>query len=177
MAMAASEAPLAKIDIAVPSRLKLSVTEGPCKGQVIESTSFNSLCLTVGRIAKRAKIYLKDKAISEKHAEMAWDGQKGAWLLRDTDSSNGTRLNHASLEPFFAHPLKSGDFIKFGTDTVAEVTIEPRSLCDATVEELLRAFFETRCQELEEETTQAPRDMLQRCQEAFSALLAPPQQA
>lgn len=41
-------------------------------------------------------MWIKDGAVSEKHAEIYWEGQD--WLLQDQGSSNGTMLNGTALE-------------------------------------------------------------------------------
>ena len=53
------------------------------------------LKLTVGR-TRASKVWIKDSAVSEKHAEIYWDNQ--AWVVQDKGSSNGTMLNCTPLE-------------------------------------------------------------------------------
>ncbi|KAG2495699.1 hypothetical protein HYH03_006299 [Edaphochlamys debaryana] len=156
----------------VPPRLKLSIVEGPCVGQEFDSDEL--ALITVGRV-KRCKLYIKDHTISEKHAEIAWNGQD--WLLRDVDTTNGTRVNGAKLEPFSAHVLKGGEHIGFGLTTIASVELEPRTLADISMQLLLQAHIEARCQALEAASTQATADMVRRCHQAMDALAVPPQGA
>ncbi|KXZ47511.1 hypothetical protein GPECTOR_35g949 [Gonium pectorale] len=121
----------ADFSIAVPPKLLLNVTQGPCKGQHFDSSSVNSFCLQVGRV-KKAKIYFKDNAVSEKHAEVSWDGAAGGW------------------------------------------TLEPQTLRDVTLEALLRAHCESRCQAIENKHTRDAQEMVRRCHEALDALLPAP---
>ena len=67
--------------------LRLEVTAGPCAGAVFARPGE---LLTVGRTSK-SKVHIKDAAVSEKHAALAWEG--GRWVLRDVGSSNGTAVN------------------------------------------------------------------------------------
>ncbi len=76
-----------------PDELKLKVTAGPVAGT--EYCKPGVLKLTVGR-TRASKIWIKDSAVSEKHAEIFWDDQD--WVLQDKGSSNGTTLNGTSLE-------------------------------------------------------------------------------
>ena len=67
--------------------LRLEVTAGPSAGAVFARPGE---LLTVGRTSK-SKVHIKDAAVSEKHAALAWEG--GRWVLRDVGSSNGTAVN------------------------------------------------------------------------------------
>jgi len=67
--------------------LHLEAIAGPCAGAVL--TRPGEL-LTVGRTSK-SKVHIRDAAVSERHAQLAWEG--GRWLLRDVGSSNGTAVN------------------------------------------------------------------------------------
>ena len=53
------------------------------------------LKLTVGR-TRASKIWIKDSAVSEKHAELYWDGKN--WVVQDKGSSNGTLLYGVPLD-------------------------------------------------------------------------------
>ena len=77
----------------VPDELKLKVTAGPSADT--EFSKPGLLKLTVGR-TRASKIWIKDSAVSEKHAEIFWEGN--CWLLQDQGSSNGTLLNGITLE-------------------------------------------------------------------------------
>lgn len=91
--LAASNVPQAEEKTIVPDELRLKVTAGPstdtefCKAGVLK--------LTVGR-TRASKIWIKDSAVSEKHADIFWDGKN--WALQDKGSSNGTLLNGISLD-------------------------------------------------------------------------------
>lgn len=77
----------------LPDELKLKVTAGPSHGT--EFCKPGVLKLTVGR-TRASKVWIKDSAVSEKHAELFWDGKY--WALQDKGSSNGTLLNGIPLE-------------------------------------------------------------------------------
>ena len=83
--------------IKVPDLLKLECFEGPAQGN---SYSKQGAHLTIGRTAK-SKIYIADDSISERHAQLEWNGT--AWLLKDAGSSNGTKINGNSLDPHGRH--------------------------------------------------------------------------
>ncbi len=67
--------------------LRLEVIAGPSAGAVFARPGE---LLNVGRTSK-SKVHVKDAAVSEKHAVLAWEG--GRWVLRDVGSSNGTAVN------------------------------------------------------------------------------------
>ncbi|GIL61588.1 hypothetical protein Vafri_16030 [Volvox africanus] len=90
------------IVISVPSRLVLIVRDGPCTGQTYDTSTLNCSYLTVGRkkvLRNKSIAWIKDDAVSENHAEIKWDFKLGSWTLKDTNSSNGTKLNGIALEP------------------------------------------------------------------------------
>ena len=124
-----------------PPLLRLVVTEWPQKGKELDSKKGTSL--RVGRTAKSA-LYIKDPAISEAHAEVAW--REGAWSLRDVGSSNGTALNGRELEEGAWAPLKDGDLLRLGTTTVARVEVAAVASEQLTVEEFVLA----ECAQLEQ---------------------------
>jgi hypothetical protein len=132
----------AAADVAPPALLRLHVVEGPQAGKQLEK---KGLALRVGRTTK-SPFYLKDPAISEQHAEVAW--QEGSWRLRDLGSTNGTTVNGKALagEPSDWLALKDGDLIKFGTETVVRVEIAAVTSDSVTVEE----FVTAECTQLEQ---------------------------
>lgn len=79
-------------DLVSPDELKLNVTAGPSAGTDFCKPGVHRL--TVGR-TQASKVWIKDSAVSEKHAEIYWDNQ--AWVLQDKGSSNGTLLNGIAL--------------------------------------------------------------------------------
>ena len=83
----------AENEVTAPDDLKLKVTSGPSADT--EFSKPGILKLTVGR-TRASKIWIKDSAVSEKHAEISWDGKQ--WCLQDQGSSNGTLLNGVSLQ-------------------------------------------------------------------------------
>jgi pSer/pThr/pTyr-binding forkhead associated (FHA) protein len=75
----------------LPAALTLTATAGPCEGTTYAKAG---LLLTVGR-TRASKLHIKDSAVSEKHAELRWEG--GNWNLADVGSSNGTAVNGKKL--------------------------------------------------------------------------------
>lgn len=118
-----------------PALLRLVVTEGPQSGKTLEKRGAS---LRVGRTTK-SPFYIKDPAISEQHAELAW--REGAWCLRDLGSTNGTAVNGKALagEPSDWLALKDGDVVKFGTDTLVRVEVAAVPSASLTVEEYVLA--------------------------------------
>ena len=76
----------------LPHTLSLEIVDGPCSGA---SFAPSGTQLAVGR-TKASQIWLKDSAVSEKHAVFAWE--QAAWTLQDMGSSNGTLVNGRALE-------------------------------------------------------------------------------
>ncbi len=73
--------------------------------------------ITLGR-ATECTIPIKDRYLSRRHAEIAFDND--AWLVRDLGSVNGTLLNGTRLHG--AAPLRPGDRIKIGdTEILVDV--------------------------------------------------------
>lgn len=71
--------------------LSLEAVSGPCKGTCLSKRGEQ---LTVGRTRAR-DLHIKDSAVSEKHAELHWQGRR--WTVTDVGSSNGTVLNGRKL--------------------------------------------------------------------------------
>jgi hypothetical protein len=55
---------------------------------------------------------LWDKSASRRHAQLDWRGD--AWVLRDLESTNGTRINGARVGNSHVAVLRSGDRIEIG---------------------------------------------------------------
>lgn len=68
--------------------------------------------ITVGRISDNA-LQIEDDSVSSHHAELIRDGEN--YILRDLDSTNGTRYNGEQVGPKVDRPLKPGDRIRFGS--------------------------------------------------------------
>ena len=77
----------------VPDELRLKATAGPSADT--EFYQPGVLKLSVGR-TRASKIWIKDSAVSEKHAQLWWQGR--AWPLQDTGSSNRTSVNGSVLQ-------------------------------------------------------------------------------
>ncbi len=76
---------------AEPAVLSLEAVSGPCMGTTL---SRRGVRLTVGR-TKARDLHIKGSAVSEKHAELHWEGRR--WTVTDVGSSNGTVLNGRKL--------------------------------------------------------------------------------
>lgn len=68
-----------------------------------------------------AHIKINDGEISRRHAVIRYDAPEGRYLLSDLNSRNGTRLNGRKCDA--EHPLKVGDKIQLGTQTVLRVSL------------------------------------------------------
>jgi hypothetical protein len=68
--------------------------------------------ITVGR-ARAMDIVLKHPSVSSSHAWLDCD-EEGVYFVRDNDSTNGTRVNGAKLQPGTLFDLAPGDAIRFG---------------------------------------------------------------
>jgi pSer/pThr/pTyr-binding forkhead associated (FHA) protein len=64
--------------------------------------------VTVGRVSDNV-IQIEDASVSSHHAEIIATGK--TYILKDLDSTNGTRVNGRS---FTEGPLRTGDRVKFG---------------------------------------------------------------
>ena len=76
-----------------PHIIGFRVVGGPVKGK-----EFNKKWgrrITVGRTA-RSHLHVKDPEVSEKHAEIQWNGK--SWMFKDVGSSNGTEINGVTLK-------------------------------------------------------------------------------
>jgi len=82
---------LQKEGSAEPAVLSLEAVKGPCEGTTLSKAGKR---LTVGRTRAR-DIHIKDSAVSEKHADLSWEGSR--WTVTDVGSSNGTVLNGKNL--------------------------------------------------------------------------------
>jgi hypothetical protein len=69
-------------------------------------------CFTVGR-ARGNDIVLADIEVSKVHASFEID-ERGAWTMCDSNSTNGTYLNGALIQPGQKTKIKSSDTIKIG---------------------------------------------------------------
>ena len=87
-------------------KLLVSLPEAPAVTH--ELTEEN---ITVGRIAEN-DLQIEDISVSSRHAVLTL--VHGDYVLRDTGSTNGTRLNGQELEPETDHRLQDGDVILFG---------------------------------------------------------------
>ena len=91
-------------------KLKISLPDGITAAHDLAEDS-----ITLGRVADNA-IQIDDASVSSHHAEFVRDGDE--YLLKDLDSTNGTRLNGVSHSE---GRLKDGDQITFGNiETIYE---------------------------------------------------------
>jgi predicted component of type VI protein secretion system len=64
--------------------------------------------VTVGRVSDNV-IQIEDASVSSHHAEIVATGKQ--YILKDLDSTNGTRVND---QPFTQGTLHDGDIVRFG---------------------------------------------------------------
>lgn len=69
--------------------------------------------VTIGR-GPDMDLPIWDRSVSRRHAQMDW--RDGAWVIRDMESTNGTRINGARLGASQVTCLQSGDRIEIGHD-------------------------------------------------------------
>jgi len=63
---------------------------------------------------------IEDDAVSKRHA-MIVRLADGSFVIRDLNSTNGTKVNGADVTPGADHPLKEGDVITMGEFTIITV--------------------------------------------------------
>src|SRR3954447_23892870 len=97
-----------------PSQCLLMEPIGPRAEVTVYSPLFSPFrqqlqgtAVTIGR-ASDCTIPIKDRYLSRKHAEII--AERGAWILKDCGSANGTYLNGSRMER--DHPLRTGDRIR-----------------------------------------------------------------
>ncbi|MBV8716702.1 MAG: FHA domain-containing protein [Chloroflexi bacterium] len=94
----------------VPSRLRLRVVEpgatGMRAGEVLELSPGS----TLGR-GELADVVVADSAVSAEHARVDRLGRR--WVVTDLGSTNGTRVNDATIKGRTA--LRPGDVLSVGT--------------------------------------------------------------
>ncbi|EIE19954.1 SMAD/FHA domain-containing protein [Coccomyxa subellipsoidea C-169] len=150
----------------LPAALTLRATAGPCEG-----TNYSKAgpLLTVGR-TRASKLHIKDSAVSEKHAELRWEG--GHWNLTDVGSSNGTAVNGKKLAEGIALRLKDGDIILFGSDSLLTVELIPAFREHTTVEQHLRSECELLMQRVRGRAEQHANELLESWRKTKQELLA-----
>ncbi|KAK2080554.1 hypothetical protein QBZ16_000407 [Prototheca wickerhamii] len=67
--------------------LTLRITKGPAAGSELVAQGERQI---LGRTRVARQLQIKDPNVSERHAEIFWDGK--AWNVRDLGSSNGTEI-------------------------------------------------------------------------------------
>ncbi len=86
--------------------LRLRGVSGTTKGQVWEHPSL----IRVGRLAQ-FEIILDDASVSRRHAEVR--NSTAGWVVRDTDSTNGTYVNGVRIQAT-EQVIKARDIVQFG---------------------------------------------------------------
>ena len=94
--------------------LGVTVLFSPDREAVGQSQALGRLPLQLGRTVAPPGVGFEDAMASRHHAEIAWDDGRQAFLVRDLDSSNGTRVNG---RPVASERLDRGDVLRLG-DTV-----------------------------------------------------------
>ncbi|BDA51333.1 probable glycogen accumulation regulator GarA [Coccomyxa sp. Obi] len=150
----------------LPAVLTLQATAGPCEG-----TSYSKAgnVLTVGR-TRASKVHIKDPAVSEKHAELRWEG--GHWTVTDIGSSNGTAVNNKPLEEGIPVVLKDGDSVQFGSDSLLAVQLTPVVTEQTTVEQHLSLERELLKQRIMARAEQHANELLESWRKTKQELLA-----
>lgn len=87
----------AALHFTVPPRISFQVTAGPCEGATLVPKGYS---FSVGR-TKASRLHIKDPSVSERHAEVSWDGS--AWQVKDLGSSNGTKVDGVRVQPMGEH--------------------------------------------------------------------------
>lgn len=105
------------------SVLSLHLEKGLRQGEVLDCRKRAKV--TIGRVAKSNTFAIKEDGISQKHLCIELKDNK--WTLADLGSSNGTFLNDDQLLPNKPCPLKNGDAIKIGEETLIRVKIESQA--------------------------------------------------
>ena len=80
--------------------------------------------MQIGR-TKSSAVYIKDPAVSQKHARVEWTGSK--YTITDLGSSNGTTVNEKEIREGEPRAIRHGDVVVVGTDTVVRVSVETRA--------------------------------------------------
>lgn len=127
--------------IQLPSIPCIDLTKGPSEGTQYKCASFH---VSIGR-TRHSKLFIKDCGVSEKHAELFWNGS--TWSLRDLGSTNGTYVNGQRLQANIeARELCQGDLVRLGPDTEGTVQFKNLNAQSTTVEQLLQAESEVLAQ-------------------------------
>ena len=66
----------------------------------------------IGRNPDLVDVVVGDRTVSWRHARVTRDGR--AFYVEDLNSSNGTRVNGAALDPFVPRAIAPGDAVQFG---------------------------------------------------------------
>lgn len=90
-----------------PTVGRLVGLEGAMAGQVFSLDKPN---ITIGREAGRDIVLSADQTVSRMHAELSF--ANGTWILKDSNSSNGTFVNGMRIT---IQPLSPGDIVQFGS--------------------------------------------------------------
>jgi len=80
--------------------------------------------ISLGRTSSN-DVVIDVRSVSKLHGH--FESREGDWTFSDNDSTSGSWLNGAKLEPKHAYPLKSGDALRFGPDMEA-VFLTPSAL-------------------------------------------------
>ena len=84
--------------------------------------------MQIGR-TKSSAVYIKDPAVSQKHARVEWTGSK--YTITDLGSSNGTTVNEKEIREGEPRAIRHGDVVVVGTDTVVRVSVDAATGAEA----------------------------------------------
>mmetsp|Transcript_14871 Transcript_14871/g.46136 ORF Transcript_14871/g.46136 Transcript_14871/m.46136 type:complete len:202 (-) Transcript_14871:61-666(-) len=104
-----------------PKAVLMVAQTGPHKGIAFKMTVGTTACFvgrSSGKKFREKGISLpKDNEVSTTHAKI--ELQRGAVVLVDVGSTNGTTVDGAAIEEGKPHPLKAGSTVVFGASTFA----------------------------------------------------------
>ena len=72
--------------------------------------------LVFGRDGQLVDVVLNDRSVSRRHARLS--RSVGRLLVEDLHSTNGTKINGRTIEPFVREPVTRGDDVVFGGRSV-----------------------------------------------------------
>mmetsp|Transcript_101 Transcript_101/g.786 ORF Transcript_101/g.786 Transcript_101/m.786 type:complete len:161 (+) Transcript_101:297-779(+) len=150
-----------------PHIIGFRVVGGPVKGK--EYNKKWGRRITVGRTA-RSHLHVKDPEVSEKHAEIQWNGK--SWMFKDVGSSNGTEINGVTLKEGEPHALQDGDKITLGSMSQVVVSIESVQQESISVEDYLVAECDRLVEEIQGHAEIVSSQLMQQYRDSAKELKA-----
>lgn len=121
----------------IPGRIVpiLQVTAGADPGRILSLAQYRHV--TMGR-GKQCEMIVYDPSCSRQHAEV-FVKENGQVFLRDLKSTNGTKVNGRVLTPDDLVPLKDGDRVQLGENTVLKFSLLPEDDANMQINVYFRA--------------------------------------